>query len=236
MVSANSVLRYTVSVPKLTVDIVLRRLSNLYPDARCSLDWKTPLDLLVATILSAQCTDKRVNIVTASLFKKYRKPQDYLAVPLAELQHDIRSCGTFRMKALAIRQSCAAILERFGGRVPKSMQDMVSLRGVGRKTASVVLSTAYGIEEGIAVDTHVTRLSKLLGLTRHTAQAKIERDLMRKTPRNDWSRLSHLLIAHGRATNAARNPAAALAPFADLLGEAIRSPNRRKRARSRTGK
>lgn len=236
MVFANSDLRYTASVPKLSVDIVLRRLSKLYPDAGCSLDWDTPLDLLVATILSAQCTDKRVNIVTASLFKKYRRPQDYLAVPLSELQRDIRSCGTFRMKALAIRESCAAIVRRFGGRVPQSMQEMVSLRGVGRKTASVVLSTAYGIEEGIAVDTHVTRLSKLLGLTRHTTQAKIERDLMRKTPRKDWSRLSHLLIAHGRATNAARNPAAALAPFADALGGEIHSPNRRKHSRSRAGK
>lgn len=231
MVSANSFVRYTAAVPKLSIDIVLRRLSKLYPDAGCSLDWKTPLDLLVATILSAQCTDKRVNIVTKALFAKYRRPKDYYSVPLSELENDIRSCGTFRMKALAIHESCKRIAEHFDGKVPASMQDMISLRGVGRKTASVVLSTAYGIEEGIAVDTHVMRLSKLLGLTRHTAQAKIEQELMRMTPRKDWSRLSHLLIAHGRATNAARNPAAALAPFRDILHVPPRSRAVRKRGR-----
>ncbi len=213
MVSADSSVRYTVAVPNIPVDAVLKTLRKLYPDAGCTLDHSTPLELLVATILSAQCTDKRVNIVTKSLFEKYRKPEDYLAVPQAELEQDIRSCGTYRMKALAIRETCRTILAKFGGRVPKTMSEMLQLRGVGRKTASVVLSTAYGIEEGIAVDTHVTRLSKLLGLTRHTAQAKIEKDLMRITPRKDWSALSHLLIAHGRATNAAYNPAAALAAF-----------------------
>lgn len=217
MVFADSVVRYTVAVPTLSVAIVLRRLSKMYPDAACSLHWKTPLDLLVATILSAQCTDKRVNIVTRSLFRKYRVAADYVAAPLAILEQDIRSCGTFRMKARAIQESCSMLLERFGGRVPRTMEEMLTLRGVGRKTASVVLSTAYGIEEGIAVDTHVTRLSRLLGLTKHKAQQKIERDLMRKTPRAQWSLLSHLLIAHGRATNAARNPQAALAPFSDLL-------------------
>lgn len=179
---------------------VLEALKKLYPDAGCTLDWKTPLDLLVATILSAQCTDRRVNIVTKELFRKYRTPEDYLKVPQEELERDIRSCGYYRAKARAIRESCAAIIECFDGRVPKTMAEMVTLRGVGRKTASVVLSTVYGVEEGIAVDTHVMRVSRLLGLTKAKAQAQIERDLMRKTPREDWSNLSHLLIAHGRAT------------------------------------
>ncbi|HRH93577.1 MAG TPA: endonuclease III [Candidatus Peribacteria bacterium] len=199
-----------VSVP---VSVVLKTLKKMYPDAGCTLDWDTPLGLLVATILSAQCTDKRVNIVTKTLFKKYKTPQDYLNVTQAELERDIHSCGTFRMKALAIRETCKTLLKDFGGQVPRTMAEMLTLRGVGRKTASVVLSTVYGIEEGIAVDTHVTRIAKLLGLTRHTAQAKIERDLMKKTPRAEWSNLSHLLIAHGRATNAARNPDLALLPF-----------------------
>ncbi len=216
MVSADSCVRYTVGMMKIPVDVVLKKLKRLYPDAGCTLDWTTPLELLVATILSAQCTDKRVNIVTKSLFKKYKQPQDYLAVPQRALERDIHSCGTFRMKALAIRETCTTLIANFGGEVPRTMADMLTLRGVGRKTASVVLSTVYGIEEGIAVDTHVTRIAKLLGLTRHTAQAKIERDLMRITPRQDWSLLSHLLIAHGRATNAARNPSAALLPFSRL--------------------
>jgi endonuclease III len=187
-------------MPRLTVDHVLAVLKKHYPHAGCTLDWTTPLELLVATILSAQCTDKRVNIVTKSLFTKYKTPQDYLQVPQEELERDIRSCGYYRAKARAIRESCRVILERFGGAVPRTMQEMLTLRGVGRKTASVVLSTAFGVEEGIAVDTHVMRVSRALGLTRHKQQAKIEADLMRQTPRELWSTLHHLLIAHGRAT------------------------------------
>ncbi len=183
---------------------VLATLKHLYPDAKCTLDWETPLDLLVATILSAQCTDKRVNIVTKSLFKKYRQSEDYLRVPAEELEADIRSCGYYKAKARAIRESCHAIIERFGGQVPKTMAEMVTLRGVGRKTASVVLSTVYGIEEGIAVDTHVMRVSQRMGLTKQRQQAKIEKDLMKITPREEWSNLSHLLIAHGRAVCTAR--------------------------------
>lgn len=219
MVSVISPIRYDDPVPKLPVAVVLKTLKRLYPDAGCTLDWSTPLELLVATILSAQCTDKRVNIVTKALFKKYKRPQDYLAVPRHELERDVHSCGTYRMKALAIRESCKTLLVKFNGEVPRTMDEMLELRGVGRKTASVVLSSVYGTEEGIPVDTHVIRLSKLLGLTRHTAQAKIERDLMRITPRKDWSTLSHLLVAHGRATNAARNPEAALRPFARVLAK-----------------
>ena len=179
-------------------------LQKLYPDAGCTLDWTTPLDLLVATILSAQCTDKRVNEVTKSLFRKYRTPRDYLDVPVTELERDIHSCGTFRMKAKAIRESCQTILEQFFGNVPKTMGEMLKLRGVGRKTASVVLGDAFDVHEGIAVDTHVMRVSRRLGLTRKTTQAGIEADLMNQVPQKDWSRISHLLIAHGRAVCTAR--------------------------------
>lgn len=183
---------------------VLSALRKLYPDARCSLDWTTPLELLVATILSAQCTDKRVNIVTKSLFRKYKTPQDYVAVPQTELETDIHSCGTFRMKAKAIQTSCRLILDEFGGNVPRTMPEMLRLRGVGRKTASIVLSTAYGINEGVPVDTHVLRVSRRLGLTIAKTQAAIEQDLMKKIPREDWAMISHLLVAHGRAVCKAR--------------------------------
>ena len=191
-------------MPVTTTDIVLKKLKKMYPDAGCTLDFTTPLDLLVATILSAQCTDKRVNIVTKSLFKKYRTPQDYLAATPAALERDIHSCGTYRMKAKAIRETCRLILEAFGGEVPRTMAEMIRLRGVGRKTAAVVLATAYGVIEGIPVDTHVMRVSRRLGLTRAKTQKAIEADLMKKTPRKDWANLSHLLIAHGRAVCTAR--------------------------------
>ncbi len=200
---------------KLTVDVVLRKLKKLYPDARCSLDWSTPLELLVATILSAQCTDKRVNIVTKTLFQKYQTPEDYLAVSHEELEADIHSCGTYRMKAKAIRASVETILRLFGGQVPRTMPELLMLRGVGRKTAAIVLSTAFGIIEGIPVDTHCMRLSHRLGLTKKKAQGKIELDLMRMTPRTDWSMLSHLFVAHGRAVCTARSPACAQCVFAD---------------------
>ncbi len=183
---------------------VLKVLKKMYPDARCTLDFTTPLELLVATILSAQCTDKRVNIVTKSLFKKYKTPQDYLKVPVEEVEHDIHSCGTFHMKAKAIRESCRTLIDKFYGEVPKTMDEMLQLRGVGRKTASVVLATAYGVIEGIPIDTHCIRLSHRLGLTKEKTQSKIEKDLIKKTPQKDWVLLSHLLVAHGRAFCTAR--------------------------------
>lgn len=193
-------------MPAVPVKVVLTALKKLYPDAHCTLDWSIPLDLLVATILAAQCTDARVNIVTKSLFKKYRTPSDYLAVSLRELGTDIHSCGTFRMKARAIQESCRKILQDYGGEVPRTMAEMLTLRGVGRKTASVVLATAYGVIEGIPVDTHCIRLSHRLGLTKQKVQGKIELDLMKKTPRKDWALLSHLLVFHGRAVCQARRP------------------------------
>ncbi|MBP9773648.1 MAG: endonuclease III [Candidatus Peribacteraceae bacterium] len=189
---------------RLTVDIVLPILEKLYPNAGCTLDHTNAFELLIATILSAQCTDKRVNIVTKALFAKYQTPQDYIAVSQEELEQDIFQCGTYRMKAKAIQATCQTLIDHFDSQVPRTMKDMLTLRGVGRKTASVVLGDAYGIHEGIAVDTHVTRVAKRLGLTRFTEQSKIEKDLMRQTPRKDWSKISHLLIAHGRALCTAR--------------------------------
>lgn len=190
----------------LTVQAVLRTLGEEYPQAECTLKWRSPLELLIATILAAQCTDERVNIVTKDLFEKYRKPEDYLVVSQRELEHAIRSCGTYRMKAKAIRQSCRLIIERYGGKVPQTMEEMLTLRGVGRKTAAIVLGTAYGVIEGIPIDTHNIRLLRRLGLTREVEQGKIELDLMRKTPKKDWLRLSHLMVAHGRAICHARKP------------------------------
>lgn len=191
---------------RISIDVVLGRLKKEYPDAHCTLDFTTPLDLLVATILAAQCTDARVNIVTKSLFQKYRTPEDYLAVSAEELQRDIHSCGTFRTKAKAIQESCRNIVNDYGGEVPRTMKDMLTLRGVGRKTASVVLATAYGVIDGIPVDTHCIRLSHRLGLSKQKTQEKIELDLMEKTPKKDWVLLSHLLVFHGRAVCHARSP------------------------------
>jgi len=198
---------YDLSMKKgVPITTVLKELKKLYPDADCTLDWKNPLQLLVATILAAQCTDARVNIVTKSLFKKYKKPEDYLSVPQTELEKDIRSCGSFRMKAKAIQVSCKIIIDRFDGKVPRTMENMLTLRGVGRKTAAVVLGTAYGVIEGIPIDTHNIRLSHRLGLTKAKTQNRIELDLMKKTPHKDWLLLSHLLVAHGRKICHARAP------------------------------
>ncbi len=201
-----TLVRYAFRMPKITVERVIHDLTKLYPGAKCTLDFDTPLQLLVATILSAQCTDARVNIVTKTLFKKYHTPQDYLSVPLSELEQDIFSCGTYRMKARAIRESMHRIITEFHGQVPRTMEEMLTLRGVGRKTAAIVLDCSYGVIAGIPVDTHVTRVSKRLGLTRHTEQAKIERDLMKQTPKEEWVHLSHLLVAHGRMTCKAPTP------------------------------
>ena len=186
--------------------VVFARLSELYPEAVCELNFESPLELLIATILSAQCTDVRVNMVTESLFQKYRKPEDYLAVAAEELEEDIHSTGFFRNKAKNIRGACARILETYGGQVPDSMEELLTLPGVARKTANVVLGNVFNKAEGIAVDTHVTRLSGLLGLTQHTDPVKIERDLMAKFPREQWTVISHLLILHGRRVCIARRP------------------------------
>ncbi|HEV2704967.1 MAG TPA: endonuclease III [Pyrinomonadaceae bacterium] len=185
---------------------IIRRLKRAYPDARCSLDHTNPLELLIATILSAQCTDERVNLVTANLFRKYRSWQDYANAPQEELEEEIRSTGFFRNKAKAIRGACGLIGERFGGEVPKEMDALLELPGVARKTANVVLGNAYGIASGVVVDTHVTRLSARLGLSAAKTAEQIERDLLELVPRRDWIDFSHLLIAHGRAICKARTP------------------------------
>jgi endonuclease III len=191
---------------KQRINTLVACLAATYPDATCSLDHQTPFELLVSTILSAQCTDERVNMVTPALFTKYRRPEDYLAVPAEELEQDIHSTGFYRNKAKSIRGAAQLLVDRFGGEMPRTMEEMLALPGVARKTANVVLGTAYGLAEGIAVDTHVRRLSGRLGLTVHDDPVKIERDLMALIPREDWISISHRLILHGRQVCHARKP------------------------------
>jgi endonuclease-3 len=185
---------------------IITRLKREYPDASCSLNHSTPLELLVATILSAQCTDERVNLVTTELFRKYRRAEDYYAAAQTELEQDIRSTGFFRNKAKAIQGACRIISEKYSGRVPEDVDELLALPGVARKTANVVLGNAYGITSGIVVDTHVARLSQRLALSTEAQPEKIERDLMELVLRKDWILFSHLLIAHGRKICKARSP------------------------------
>ena len=185
---------------------IIRRLKREHPDAHCSLNYSNPLELLVATILSAQCTDERVNIVTADLFRKYRAPEDYWKVAREELEQDVRSTGFYRNKAKAIQGACRIISEQHAGRVPDRLEDLLSLPGVARKTANVVLGNAFGIASGVVVDTHVQRLSRRLGLSEETQPEKIERDLVELVPKKDWIDFSHLMIYHGRRVCKARNP------------------------------
>ena len=185
---------------------VLSKLDKLYDPPKTFLHFRTPLDLLVAVILSAQCTDARVNIVTETiLYPKYKKPEDYLKVTRQELEKDIQSCGTFRMKAKHIQETCAMLIAKHGGEVPQTMEELIELRGVGRKTASVILSAVFNKNLGIAVDTHVQRLSQRLGLSTHHDPTKIELDLMEQAPRKRWRDVTVLLISHGRAVCTARN-------------------------------
>jgi endonuclease-3 len=192
---------------------ILSILKKTYPAAKCSLDHTSPLELLVATILSAQCTDERVNIVTRTLFAKYRSAKDYAAVPQEELEQDIQSTGFYRNKAKSIRAMAAALVEQHNGQVPQTMEELTHLAGVGRKTANVVLGNAFGQNVGIVVDTHVTRLSERLGLTKHSDAVKIEQDLMQIVPRDDWTLWSHLMIHHGRAICQARKPKCTQCPI-----------------------
>lgn len=185
---------------------IIRRLKIMYPDARCSLQFTTPLELLVATILSAQCTDERVNQVTRSLFQKYRSAEDYLAVPLEELEADIRPTGFYKNKAKSLRKCCEALVREHGGTVPSEMEALLKLSGIGRKTANVILGNAFHKQEGIVVDTHVKRLANRLGLSAQTHPDKIEADLLLLVPREDWTLFSHLLIYHGRQICLARKP------------------------------
>ncbi len=185
---------------------IIRLLRRTYPEARCSLNHSNPLELLIATILSAQCTDERVNKVTAELFRKYRNCDDYLRVPQSELEQDIHSTGFFRNKAKSIQGACRMISENFAGRVPDDFESLLGLPGVARKTANVVMGNAFGVASGVVVDTHVQRLSRRLGLSHQDQPEKIERDLMEMVPKKDWIDFSHLLIYHGRNVCKARNP------------------------------
>jgi endonuclease-3 len=199
---------------------IVAGLKRTYPDAHCELDHSNPLELLVATILSAQCTDKQVNIVTADLFKKYRSAADFANATQAELEAAIRRIGFFRNKAKNIRACCQKLVEGHGGGVPATMDELTALDGVGRKTANVVLGNAFGINVGVVVDTHVARLSQRLGLTRENTPEKIEADLMDLVSREDWALLSHLLIWHGRRRCSARKPDCAGCEIAKLCPSA----------------
>ena len=185
---------------------IIAALVKTYPDAHCELVHQNPLELLVATILSAQCTDKRVNIVTETLFKKYRTAKDFADADISELEQDVRTTGFYKNKARNIKAACRDIVEKHGGAVPRTMDTLLQLGGVGRKTANVVLGNAFGINVGVVVDTHVGRLSHRLGLTTHRAPEKIETDLMALVPQPQWTLFSHLLIWHGRRRCFARKP------------------------------
>jgi endonuclease-3 len=191
---------------KARIAEILRRLDKMYPDATCALLHRNPWELLVATILSAQCTDKRVNLVTPGLFAKYPTPRDFAAVKPEVLAEDIRSTGFFNNKAKSIVGAAKKIVGEFGGKVPRTIEEMLTIPGAARKTANVVLGTAYGIASGVVVDTHVQRLSARLDLTKETDPVKIERDLMKIIPPERWILFSHQLILHGRALCVARNP------------------------------
>lgn len=181
-------------------------LQRTYPTAHCELNFSNPLELLIATILSAQCTDKRVNIVTTELFKKYRSAKDFADADVSELENDIRSTGFYKNKAKNIKACCTALVEKFNGAVPRTMAELHALAGVGRKTANVVLGNAFDINVGVVVDTHVTRLANRLGLAQGTDAVKLEQKLMKLVPQPDWTHFSHWLIWHGRRRCAARKP------------------------------
>jgi endonuclease III len=205
---------------------IVKRLKAAYPEARCALDFRTPLQLLVATILSAQCTDTRVNVVTQDLFRKYPDAQAFAAARLSELERAIQSTGFFRNKAKNIKNCCRALVAQFAGQVPQDLDALVKLPGVGRKTANVVLGTAFAIPSGVVVDTHIGRLSRRLGMTRHADPVKVERDLMGQLPKREWIDFGHRMIAHGRQICVARKPKCDLCPLGSIcprIGVADRS-------------
>ena len=196
---------------------ILEGLERVYPDAACSLTFSNPLELLVATILSAQCTDVLVNQVTIALFTQYRTARDYATADLAQLERDIARVNFYRNKAKSIKRACELLVERFGGQVPQRMEDLLQLAGVARKTANVVLGNAFGVQEGVVVDTHVMRVSQRIGLTTQTDRDKIEQDLMALVPRTRWTRFGHQMILHGRSVCTARAPRCAACPLGKTL-------------------
>lgn len=207
---------------KERASLLVERLPRIHPEAHCELIHRNPLELLVATILSAQCTDKRVNLVTPALFARCRSVADFAEISQIELEELIRTTGFFRSKARAIRGASSRIRELHDGEVPRTMDALAALPGVGRKTANVVLGNAFGINEGIVVDTHVGRLSRRLGLTTQTDPVQVERDLVRLFPRDHWTDLSHWLIFHGRRRCFARNPDCAACELADICPSAFK--------------
>lgn len=200
---------------KRTAEII-KRLKNAYPDAHCALNHTNPFELLIATILSAQCTDARVNIVTADLFRKYRGPADFLTVSQEELERDIHSTGFFRNKARNIQAACRRLIDEFNGEVPQTMDELLTLGGVARKTANVVLGNAFGIASGVVVDTHISRLSQRLGLTDNKTPEKIERDLKQIVLKSNWVMFPHWMIFHGRQICDARKPKCSECVLANL--------------------
>jgi endonuclease-3 len=201
---------------KLRTTEIIKRLRKAYPDAHCALNHTNPFELLIATILSAQCTDVRVNIVTANLFRKYRGPQDFVDVSQEELEKDIHSTGFFRNKAKNIKAASARIIEVYGGKIPQTMDELLTLGGVARKTANVVLGNAFGIAAGVVVDTHVSRLSQRLGLTKEKTPEKIELALQKLVPKKDWVMFPHWMIFHGRQVCNARKPKCTECVLADI--------------------
>ena len=208
--------RESAAVRAERAEAVAARLERLHPDARCSLDFANPFQLLIATILSAQCTDKRVNLVTGGLFRRWPTAAALAAARQSAIESAIRSTGFFRAKARNIRGCCQALVARHGGEVPRQLAELVKLPGVGRKTANVVLGCAFGQAEGVVVDTHVGRISRRLGLTRHTDAVRAERDLVRVVPRSHWIAFSHRLIEHGRSICQSRKPRCEECPLSDL--------------------
>lgn len=205
-----------VLLSKDRVQEILKRLEKAYPDAKCALKHTNPFELLVSTILSAQCTDERVNMVTPGLFRKYPTPKDFAAMRQEALEQEIRSTGFFRNKAKSIIGAAQKIVRQHGGKVPDTMEDLLTLPGVARKTANVVLGTAYGKATGVVVDTHVLRISRRLDLTQETAPEKIEKDLMQRIPQGKWIGFSHAMIFHGRRCCTARQPKCPVCPLEDL--------------------
>ena len=199
---------------------IVRLLKKAYPSAKCSLDYKTPIQLLVATMLSAQCTDERVNKVTPALFARYKNALGFADADISELERLVRSTGFYRNKAKNIKASARMMVAEFGGKVPDTMENMLKLPGVARKTANIVLGNAYGVVEGVPVDTHAIRLSHLMGLTKNSDQKKIEQDLMKAVPREDWLNISNLFVFHGRAVCVARRPACSRCPVEKLCPKA----------------
>ena len=203
---------------------IIKRLKKQYPEAHCALNFSNPFELLVATILSAQCTDERVNIVTAELFRKYRSPNDYLSITQEELAFDLKSINFFNNKTKSIRGAAQKIIEDFGGEVPRTMDELLTLNGVARKTANVVLGNAFGIASGVVVDTHVSRVSQRLALTENTTPEKIEKDLNELVERKNWVMFPHWLIAHGRAICQARKPKCAECVLYDICPSSLSKP------------